>query len=185
MKQDNNEYEFRAMTISKLILAMTIWIFIFFCITPPIEQMFNYDTIKKPSVFDNVKIYGLILTISLIFILIINQFIISSKYNIKFIEDTIIIFKNKVTQYQIPLENINFIELKISSKPVGGFIQISHNNKSKLRLFNGFIFTFFKEKKILEELIVNKIKPFLEKKEYFKMKIKQDNNNISYFFTKK
>lgn len=185
MEKEIESFEFRALTISKLILAMLVWMVLFFFITSPIKQMFNYDIIKKPSVFDNVKVYGLILTISFMLILIINQFIISSKYNIKLLEDTIIIFKNKDIQYHIPLENINLIELKISIKPVGGFIQISRNDKSKLRLFNGFLFTFFKEKKILEKFIINKFNPFLENTEYFKIETKQNENSIAYIYIKK
>ncbi|MFZ7296409.1 hypothetical protein ACLSZN_09190 [Avibacterium avium] len=95
MKQYNSQYEFKALTISKLILAMSVWIVLFFLIAPFIEQIFNYDIVKKPSVIDISKVYGLILGISFILLLIINQFVISSKYSIKLYEDSIIVFKNR------------------------------------------------------------------------------------------
>lgn len=185
IKQDNSQYEFKALTISKLILAMSVWIVLFFLIAPFIEQMFNYDTIKKPSVGDISKVYGLILGISFILLLIINQFIISSKYSIKPYEDSIIILKNRKIWYHIPLENINSIVLKISNKPVVGFIQISHNNKLKLRLFNGFIFTFFKEKKVLEKIIIDEINPYFDNKTSFKLDKKENSDSITYIYIKK
>ncbi len=184
MKDKVLKYEFRAMTIKKTIISMVLWLIIAVSITYPIEQLFNYDNLKKPSVFDNILVYGTIIIASFIAILVISHFMISSIYSIQLFNNKITISKKNKIKYHFLLEDIEYIQLGISQKPVTSGIIIK-TLKNKLILYNGLFFTYYKEKKILENIIIKNINPFFENLEIFDLEIKKDKNSIAYIYTKK
>ena len=90
-----------------------------------------------------------------------------------------------MTIRQIPLNEIDLIELGISNKPVICSIKIKYIGGNNFILFNGFLATFYKEKKILEKIIIDEINPYFGNKELFKLEKKENSNSIAYIYTKK
>jgi len=188
MEQNNQTFEFRAMTIKSTIIAMIIWLVISILLTDPIWHFFNFYSIKRPSISDMTLVCGTHFIISFSILLIISQYLISSKYMVDFDKKTLKIYKNKLLINTIHIENIKYITLKISDNSTASALKSSaliiNYDKKELTLFNGFFFTFSKETKILENLIKERLNPFIKNLNIFKLETTKKKNIISYKYNK-
>ena len=171
------------MTIQKTVIGGVLFLFIFFSLFISMDKLLFYNE-KGSDVFTTLMTVGIPLIASWIIMLIISQTIISSKYTIQLLKNKVVIHKKNKMKYHFLLEDIEYIQLGISHKPITSGIIIK-TLKNKLILYNGLFFTFSKEKKILENIIIKNINPFFENLEIFDLEIKKDKNSIAYIYTKK
>ena len=183
MEKEIESFEFRALTIRSFIIAMLVFSVFIIITTIGMDKLFFYDE-KGTSPITSLKTVGIPLIFSGILELIISQYLISSIYTIQLGENSITILKKNMTIRQIPLNEIDLIELGISNKPVIGSIKIKYIGNNFI-LFNGFLATFYKEKKILEKIIIDEINPYFGNKGLFKLEKKTNSNSIAYIYTKK
>lgn len=105
--------EFKAVTIREIIIAMILWIFIFFTIYIAMDKFIFHEEISV-NVFTTLKTVGIPMIISFGILFIISQKIISSKYIIKLADEEIIIIKNNKSKYIFPINETLSIFLKNS-----------------------------------------------------------------------
>jgi len=180
----NQTVEFRAMTIKSGIIAMIIGLVIAISITEPIYHFYNFHSIKRPSISAMTLVYGTIFIISISILWITSHFIISSKYKISLNDKYFNIYKANNLKYSIPVKEISYIELATSNNPqTSGFV-IKYLGK-KITIYNGLIFTFNSEKKLLGNLIISNINPFFESLDIFKLSKKIENETDKIYIYKK
>ncbi|TWP31792.1 hypothetical protein ETU08_00360 [Apibacter muscae] len=176
--EEFNNYTFRATTIPKIILTMLIWIVLTIVVSIPIQNFFHYEDIKNPTILINIKVFGTTVFISSIIILIISQYIISSRYHFDFKNSYIEIYKNNKLDKIVELSNINSFSSTIT--PFLSGIEITFNDKKKYHFCIGFIFNFKKEVNIFSLFLIKELNPFLLEKN-FVLNIKLETTKMKSF----
>ncbi len=137
--EQNNKYEFRALTIKGVILIFILIVPVFFTIYLLMDKFIFYD-IKHYNVFTNMKVIGIPIVLTYLLMTITSNYIVGNKYLIEINDNIIRIYKDNKIFHLIELNQLQKVEFNFNAKQKNGCLAFHYNNL-KIGMFSGVLLT--------------------------------------------